>query len=199
MSTVPHPATRNRWMDWKPETRILADSAESEPTEPSKLGSVGFEGATSTQCSKIEARPEPAELARASAVLNRAGVRIMRLEAALSIGVWSDLDGPEVRAALRTFECDGLPVRYLDGGGIPMRFKLRRAEGEPVPMKVLAEMERHPADPWEVRDRKLKLMAWCPKGRPKPKIEAARAFNRELGTTGQAVKPTLWAPLIPHN
>jgi hypothetical protein len=114
------------------------------------------------------ANPDPAELARASAVLRRAGVRIMALEGGATIGVWSDLDGPEVRAALRAFGSDRLPVRYLDGAGIPMRYKLRRVEGEPVPMKVLNEMERHPADPWKTRDRMLNEMGWArrePRGR----------------------------------
>jgi hypothetical protein len=44
-------------------------------------------------------------------VLNRAGIRIMALEGGATIGVWSDLDGPEVRAALRTFGSDRLPLR----------------------------------------------------------------------------------------
>jgi hypothetical protein len=101
-------------MDWKP--RILADPAESEPTKPSKPGFVGFEGATSAESSEIEAAPDPAELARASAVLNRAGVRIMALEGGATIGVWSDLDGPEVRAALRTFGSDRA-TRPLPGWG----------------------------------------------------------------------------------
>jgi hypothetical protein len=120
-------------MDWKPKARISADTAESEPTKPSKPGFVGFEGATSTESPKIEAGPDPAELARASALLNRAGVRIMQLEGVATIGVWSDLDGPEVRQALRVMGMDEIPVRFLDGAGIPTRFKLRRAEGEPVP------------------------------------------------------------------
>jgi hypothetical protein len=67
-------------------------------------------------------------------VLNRAGVRIMRLDGAFTIGVWSDLDGPDVRTALRVLGMDGLPVRCLDGADIPMRYKARRVEGEPVPM-----------------------------------------------------------------
>src|SRR5271157_3372664 len=71
------PATRSRWMDWEPKARILADTAESEPTKPSKPGFVGFDGATPAEYPEIEAGPDPAELARASAVLNRAGVRIM--------------------------------------------------------------------------------------------------------------------------
>src|SRR5438477_6479224 len=83
-------ATRSRWMDWKTKARILADAAEREPTKPSKPGFVRFEGATSAESPEIEAGPHAAELARASSVLNRAGVRIMALEGGLTIGVWSD-------------------------------------------------------------------------------------------------------------
>ena len=79
----------------------------------------------------------------------------MALDSGFAIGVWSDLDGPEIRAALRTTGADRLHLRYLDGAGIPDRFKLRRVDGEPVPMNVLAEMERQPAEPWKVRDRML--------------------------------------------
>lgn len=107
MST--HPATRSRWMDWKPTTRILAETTEGEPTKPSKPGFVGFDGATSAESPEIEAGPDPVELARASEVLNRAGVRIMALEAGATIGVCSDLDGPEVRVqnvASQTTHCD---------------------------------------------------------------------------------------------
>ena len=159
MSTpTPNPATPSRWMDWKPKARTLAGTAESEPTKPSKLGSVGFEGATSAESPEIEAGPDPAELVRASGVLTRAGVRIMALEGGTTIGVWSDLDGAEVRAALRTCGSGGLPVRYLDGADVPLRYKLRRVGGEPVPINVLREMERHPADPWNIRDRMLNQM-----------------------------------------
>jgi hypothetical protein len=192
-------------MDWKPKARILADSAESEPTKPSKPGFVGFEGATSVQSPEIEAGPDPAELARACGVLNRAGVRIMALEGGATIGVWSDLDRPEVRAALRTFGSDRLPLRYLDGDSVPMRYKLRRVEGEPVPMNVLAEMERRQADlmegrdpmedrgpiegthPWKVRDRMLNEMGGCSKGIAWAEWKAA-ALNRlfqEQGTMGK--------------
>jgi hypothetical protein len=80
----------------------------------------------------------------------------VRLHARSAHSAESSMDGPEVRAALRVFGSDGLPVRYLDGAGIPMRYELRRVKGEPVPMNVLAEMERHAADPWNVRDRLLK-------------------------------------------
>ncbi len=157
---------RSRWLDWKPKAQILADTAESEPTKPSKLGSVGFDGATSAESPEIEVQSDPAELTRASAVLNRAGVRIIALEGGSTIGLWSDLDGPEVRAALRTFGSDRLPVRYLDGVGVPMRYKARRVEGEPVPMNVLAAMEQYAAEPWKVRDGMLSEMGWCSKRIP---------------------------------
>src|SRR5712691_4220661 len=65
-----HPATRSRWMDWKPKARILAGSAAGNPTKPSKPGSVGFEGGTPPESPEIEKGPDPAELERACAVLN---------------------------------------------------------------------------------------------------------------------------------
>jgi hypothetical protein len=132
-----------------------------------------IECATSVESPEVETAPDRAELARASAVLNRAGVRIMALEGGATMGVWSDLDGPEVRAALRTFGSDRLPLRYLDGAGVPMRYKVRRVEGEPVPMNVLAEMERDPAEPWMVRDRMLNEIGWCRE--PEASIRTMRA------------------------
>src|SRR6185437_9764066 len=93
MST--HSTIRSRWMDWKPKARILAESADAKPTKTSETDSVVFVGASSPESPEIETGPDPAELARASAVLNRAGVRIMPLEGGAAIGVWSDLDGPE--------------------------------------------------------------------------------------------------------
>lgn len=123
-------------------------------------------------------------------MLGRAGMRLMELEGGTTIGLWSDWDGPEVRAALRTFGSDRLPVRYLDGAGVPERFKLRRVPGEPVPANVLVEMERNPAEPWTVRDRLLKEMGWCPNA-AKDVLWAewkAQMLNRlfqEQGVTGQ--------------
>lgn len=105
-----------------------------------------------------------AEIGSACSILNRAGVRIMRLEGAATIGVWSDLDGPEIRGALRVLDSDQLTVRYLDGAGIPMRYKLRRVEGEPVPVSAFAEMDRNPAEPWKVRGGMLNEMGWCLRG-----------------------------------
>ncbi len=186
-TTVPKPATRSRWMDWKPKVRILA--GENEPTKPSKPGFVGFDGATPAESPEIEAGQDPAELAQASGVLGRAGVRLMELDGGVpTVGVWSDLDGPEIRAALRTLGSDRLPVRYLDGAGIPMQYKVRRVEGEPVPMNVLNEMERQSEEPWKVRDRMLKELGWRSKGiawAERKASELNRLFQ-EQGLTGEA-------------
>lgn len=104
-----HPAKRSRWMDWKLTAQISANCVEREPTKPPKRGCVGFEGAILAESPEIKAEPDPSELVCASGVLNRAGVGIMWLESELTIGLWSDLDGPEVRAALRTFGWSGYP------------------------------------------------------------------------------------------
>src|ERR1039458_2998266 len=101
-ATVVGPVKRSRWLDWTPETHISLDSAEVGPTKPSKPGSVGFVGATSAESPEIHMEPGPVELARASTVLNRAGVRLMQLDGVTTIGIWSDLDGPGIRKALRT-------------------------------------------------------------------------------------------------
>jgi hypothetical protein len=182
------PAKRSRWLDWTPKTHISADSAGGAPTKPSIPGSVGFVGATSAEAPKICVEPEPEELARASAVLNRAGVRLMQLDGVVTIGIWSDLDGPEIRDALRTLGSGQIPVRYLDTAGVPPQYKLRRVEGEPVPMNVLGEMERHPNEPWKVRDQTLQGMEW----RSQPISWAdwkAEALNRLFQNQGVTKRP----------
>jgi len=152
---------RSRWLAWKPKGRISAEPAKVKPSETTKSLSDVFVASPPADSPEIEVGPDPAELARASAILNRAGVRTMALEASATIGVWSDLDGPKVRAAFRILGSDRLPIRYLDGAGVPMRYKVRRVSGEPVPMNVLASMQQHPAEPWKVRDRMLNEMGWC--------------------------------------
>jgi len=80
------------------------------------------------QAMAILANPEFSEAARAATVLNRAGVRIMALDRGLTIGVWSDLSGPEIRAALQVLQLDQLPMAFLEGPGIPLRYKVRRRD-----------------------------------------------------------------------
>ncbi len=109
-----------------------------------------------TEALTLLSEPTATELDAASHVLRRNGVRFMQIDGKHVGGVWSDLDGPELRAALRILGTDHLPVRYLDGTGIPARYKLRDVPGQPVPLSVLAAMELEPFEPWKVRDRQAK-------------------------------------------
>jgi hypothetical protein len=83
----------------------------------------------------------------------------MALGTGFTIGIWSDLDSPELRAAIQVFDRGTMPpIRYLDGAGVPPRFKVRRVPGEPVPMILFAAMIENPADPWATRDRMVSEM-----------------------------------------
>jgi hypothetical protein len=98
----------------------------------------------------------------ARSVLNLFGVRMFHLDGDLTIGVWSDLDGLDIRAALNLLGHGGLPVRYLDGAGIPVTYAARMVAGEPVPLRVLTAMIRNPEEPWRIRDRMLTRIKWRP-------------------------------------
>jgi hypothetical protein len=157
------------------------------------------------------ARLQSQERAQASVVLKNAGMRLMELEGGTTVGLWSDLDGPDVRAALRIFESYLLPVRYLDGSRVPMRYKVRRVHGEPVPMNVLSEMERlqeklaqyqralplseqpAPAEfPWTARDRMLSAMG-CSPGKiswADWKVATVNRLFLEQGALGQSGRIT---------
>lgn len=100
----------------------------------------------------------------ARALLARAGVRFLRLGDVAVAGVWSDRDGPEIRDALRDLGAGLLPVVYLDGPGVPVRWKGRGVPGDPVPVDVLAAMEVETKEPWRVRDEMLAARRWRPEG-----------------------------------
>jgi hypothetical protein len=104
---------------------------------------------------------QPIEVARAYAIVNRMGVRIIRLETGTAIGVWSDLDGPEVRNALRTLGFDQHVVAYLDDPVVPVAYKCRRVARECVPLSVLKMMKGDPREPWRVRDEMLSAKTWA--------------------------------------
>jgi hypothetical protein len=114
----------------------------------------------------------------------------MEIDGVFTIGIWSDLDSPTLRDAIRVFHPEGMPpVRYLDGAGIPPRFKLRSVPGDPVPPAVLREMEQNPAAPWEVRDRLLSGLRWVPYA--EWKAQQLNQLFRLHGRTGQPgrIKP----------
>lgn len=88
----------------------------------------------------------------AATVLIKTGVRLMCLDGGnWTGGVWSDLDGPRLRAAIDIMFPD-VPVAYLDGAGIPDRYKLRQVPGEPVPAHVLELMQQDREAGWRERD-----------------------------------------------
>jgi len=132
--------------------------------------------------------PSQAAIGWASSVLNAAGVRIVLVDGGAKIGLWSDLDSPEIRAALRTLQIAGLAVCYLDGPGVPMRYKLRRSGGDPVPLSVLNEMEQQGDEPWKIRDQILKELVWRPRGIPWVEGRVA-ASNRLFQTQSVTAQP----------
>lgn len=172
-------------MSWREKLGIPEKDDRSDTSITSVTCVTSFVDTEKAESSCLTFDPEHPVVVRARTLLNKTGVRTMLLEGAIAIGVWSDLDGPEIRSALRTIGLERLPMRYIDGAGIPVQCKLRRVEGEPVPMQVLAEMERHPAEPWTVRDRMLMEMGWCWKRRDRGnRTGSGDEARRELDAAG---------------
>jgi len=108
-----------------------------------------------------EEEPGSDALSWAGAVYMLNGVRLLVLDGQAVIGLWSDLDGPHIRRAMEIFHNQDIPVRYLDGPGIPARYKARTMKGTPVPLEILEAMMRADAEPpWVVRDRLLRAINW---------------------------------------
>jgi hypothetical protein len=128
------------------------------------------------------------DLPTASAILNRTGARLMEIDGKITVGIWSDVDGPEVRTAIKAFGYP--PVRYLDGATIPERYKVRDLPGVPVPLAVLQAMQQNPIDPWRTRDDMLAEMDWRPDGIPWAKAQAVRLnlLFQELDATGKTCR-----------
>jgi hypothetical protein len=121
-------------------------------------------------CDKVDAGlnldRDDRNFVRARSILNQAGVRKFETNGFMTIGLWSDLDGPPLRAALKALGLGSVPVRYLDGTSVPSGLKLRRVIGEPVSLCTLLEMEQS-AEPWKVRDN--------------ARDQAGRVFNPSAG------------------
>jgi hypothetical protein len=156
--------TESKWLVWEPDPTKFCVFPDDDLTKLTPSPQPVLMGTRLAENPASEPVLNREKLTLASSVLGHGGVRIMTLETGVAIGLWSDLDGPEVRAALRVFGSDHLPVVYLDGPGVPPRFKLRRVAGEPVPLDVLHAMEQNPEEPWIVRYQMLSKMGWCPNG-----------------------------------
>jgi len=53
----PKATPRRRWLAWRPDESITADSAWSEPSKPSIPGFDGFDGSSQAQAAEIETAP----------------------------------------------------------------------------------------------------------------------------------------------
>jgi hypothetical protein len=193
--------TTDRWLGWKPKAQIFSKSPGDEPSKTSKTPqNVGegvfevFDGSVPGEIQNILPESDRAKLTLASSVLGRAGVRLMELETGFTVGVWSDLDSAELRAAIRVFHPDGVPsIRYLDSD-VPMKYKSRRVPGAPVPPDVLHAMEQNPEVPWEIRDRLLREMGWRPQGISWAEAKAAalnQLFKEQCGKPGRITAATV--------
>jgi hypothetical protein len=93
--------------------------------------------------------PTDHEIQLAMRFLNLAGVRIIRRDYDLQIGVWEDLDGVEIRQALRTVGLDAHPIVHLESAGVDLRYNVRRtpdrAKGEPFAAWLTRAEEALPA------------------------------------------------------
>jgi hypothetical protein len=118
----------------------------TKPQEPSTgPGVVGFVSTTEA-IHKAAAEPCGEELSQASACLARTGVRLIDIGGVMHVGIRSDLNGPDVRAALCTFGSGDAPVLYLDRPGVPDRFRLRNERPAKEQTKTL-EGKPHTIDP----------------------------------------------------
>jgi hypothetical protein len=65
---------------------------------------------------------------QAEALLQRRHVSTVRVNGISTLVIRSDRDGPAVRLAIQLLELSNVPVRYVDGDGIPPRLQERRRE-----------------------------------------------------------------------
>jgi hypothetical protein len=106
----------------------------------------------------------PGPEADLQARLDAAGIRLIEIEGVMHAGVWSWLDGPELRTALAALGSAEAPILYLDGPGVEDRYKEYKGdpalEREPPPLAVIEAMYQHPDEPWKVREQMLVETGW---------------------------------------
>lgn len=61
----------------------------------------------------------------ATRLMNITGCRIIRDGEQLLVGVWSDLDGLDIRAAIRGLGMQSLRVVHLESSDVPVDYKVR--------------------------------------------------------------------------
>jgi hypothetical protein len=58
----------------------------------------------------------------------------MRLDGVTTVGVWRDLDGPEIRAALRALGMGTIPVVHLESTQVAPAYRVRRVAEQAKPL-----------------------------------------------------------------
>ena len=67
-------------------------------------------------------------------LLNLCGARIIANANGFWIGIWADLDGPEIRRAIENVHLGEYPVIYLDNPDVPVHYKMRTC-----PVRLMGE------------------------------------------------------------
>jgi hypothetical protein len=106
-----------KWLNWSPRATKFEETPEIEPTEPTEPGFGSFGGSSSAHIENFFEADR--------ALLNRLGVRLIRSNGRLLVGVWSDLDSPALRQSLKRLRLDRCPVVHLETANVPLRFKVR--------------------------------------------------------------------------
>jgi hypothetical protein len=101
----------SRWLSW-----------HGPNTEPAKTTKPLGEARAVGEVSNLGIPPE---VSRAMRLLNISGSRIIRTGELLIVGVWEDLDGPELRAAVRSVGMGQCLVVHLESAEVPIRYKVR--------------------------------------------------------------------------
>ncbi|MGI9074289.1 MAG: hypothetical protein ACR2JB_23920 [Bryobacteraceae bacterium] len=106
--------------------KLLQDTTPKQSAVPEHKSHSSYELNEINELSQIaRVRPTLAEIAEAMQLLNLCGVRIMRYDSELRLGMWEDLDGPELRHAIAAVGMHELRVVHLESAEVPIRFKIR--------------------------------------------------------------------------
>lgn len=141
----------NQWLNWEPgaPTRpansnrldVIENGCPVLPTQRNSEFSiyVGNEPSKTTKTlSKVKKEREgPLSdllITEELRVMNLCGARIIRLGSELKVGLWSDVDGPEIRAAIDTLGMSELQVIHLETAAVDFNYKIRS-----VPDRLKAE------------------------------------------------------------
>jgi hypothetical protein len=148
------------------EKRAKRDAAASQAADLSDVPGTSDSLAGPPAVPPVTDPPDDPAINGASAVLGRYGARLIRMNGEMRVGIWSWLDCPAVRDALKVMQSGGSKVIYLDDQSfdLPVRFKLcacnRRLDSDPVPAVVIEAMNQTSEKPWLVRDALLEEMGW---------------------------------------